>query len=45
MEMLAAGIGIAITAEHPNMVGIIYDRPEVLEVAKGYIKETEVDSK
>jgi predicted TPR repeat methyltransferase len=32
-------IGIAITAAHPNMVGILYDRPEVLKVAKGYIKE------
>ena len=38
-------IGIAITAEHPNMLGIIYDRPEVLEVAKGYIKEYEMEER
>ena len=38
-------IGIAITAEHPNMVGIIYDRSEVLEVAKGYIKEYEMEER
>jgi hypothetical protein len=38
-------VGIAITAEHPNMVGIIYDRPEVLEVAKGYIKEYEMEER
>jgi len=38
-------IGIAITAEHPNIVGIIYDRPEVLEVAKGYIQEYEMEER
>ena len=38
-------IGIAITAEHPNMLGIIYDRSEVLEVAKGYIKEYEMEER
>ena len=38
-------IGIAITAEHPNMVGIIYDRPEVLKVAKGYIQEYEMEER
>ena len=38
-------IGIAITAEHPNMLGIIYDRPEVLEVAKCYIKEYEMEER
>lgn len=32
-------IGIAITAEHPNMLGIVYDRSEVLKVAKDFIKE------
>jgi predicted O-methyltransferase YrrM len=38
-------IGIAITAEHPNMVGIIYDRPEVLKVAKHFIKEYEMEER
>ena len=38
-------IGIAITAEHPNMQGIIYDRHEVLEVAKGYIQEYEMEER
>lgn len=38
-------VGIAITAEHPNMLGIVYDRSEVLKVAKGYIKEYEMDER
>ena len=32
-------IGIAIVAAHPNMKGVIFDRPAVAEVAESFIKE------
>lgn len=32
-------IGLGIVAAHPSMSGVIFDRPEVVEVARGFIRE------
>ena len=32
-------IGIAAVAAHPNMLGVIFDRPAIVRVAKDYIRE------
>jgi predicted TPR repeat methyltransferase len=42
----AAGlIGIAIVAAHPTMTGVIFDRPDVVEVAQEYIREYELEER
>lgn len=38
-------IGIAIVAAHKSMKGIIFDRPEVVKVARGFIKEYEIEDR
>lgn len=32
-------IGLAIVSAHPTMTGVLFDRPEVMEVAKRFIRE------
>jgi hypothetical protein len=42
----AAGlIGIAIVAAHPTMTGVIFDRPGVVEVARRFIREYELEQR
>ncbi len=42
----AAGlIGIAIVAAHPTMIGVIFDRPGVVEVAQRFIREYELEQR
>ena len=38
-------IGIAIVAAHPNMKGIIFDRPAIVEIAETFIKEYELEDR
>ena len=38
-------IGIAIVVAHPNMEGIIFDRPAVVKIAEACIKEYELDDR
>jgi ubiquinone/menaquinone biosynthesis C-methylase UbiE len=37
--------GIAIVAAHPNMKGVVFDLPAMVKVAKGYIKEYEMENR
>jgi len=32
-------IGLAIVAAHPTMIGVVFDRPEIVEVAQRFIRE------
>ena len=38
-------VGIAIVAAHPSMKGVTFDRPAVVEVAKTFIKEYEMEDR
>lgn len=38
-------IGTAIVAAHPTMTGVIFDRPEVAEVAQQFIREYELEDR
>ena len=38
-------IGLAIVAAHPAMSGILFDRPEVVEIAKRFIREYEMENR
>ena len=38
-------IGIAIVTAHPNMKGVIFDRPAVAEVAESFIKEYKMENR
>ena len=37
--------GIAIVSGHPNMKGVIFDRPAVVKVAESFIKEYELEDR
>ena len=38
-------IGLAIVAAHPTMSGVIFDRPETVEVAQRFIREYELEDR
>jgi predicted O-methyltransferase YrrM len=38
-------IGLAIVASHPTMTGVIFDRPEVVEVGQRFIREYELEDR
>jgi predicted O-methyltransferase YrrM len=38
-------IGLAIVASHPTMTGVLFDRPEVVEVAERFVREYELDNR
>ena len=38
-------IGIAIVASHPTMTGVIFDKPEVVQVAERFIREYELEDR
>lgn len=38
-------IGLAIVAAHPTMTGVLFDRPEVVEVAQQFIREYELEGR
>lgn len=38
-------IGLAIVAAHPTMTGVLFDRPEVVEVSKRFIREYELEDR
>ncbi len=38
-------IGLAIVAAHPTMTGVLFDRADVVEVAKRFIREYELESR
>ena len=38
-------IGLAFVAAHPTMAGVIFDRPEVVEVAQRFIRESELEDR
>ncbi len=38
-------IGIAIVASHPSMKGVIFDKPSVVDIAKTFIKEYEMEDR
>jgi predicted O-methyltransferase YrrM len=38
-------IGLAIVAAHPTMAGVLFDRPEVVEVARRFTREYELEDR
>jgi len=38
-------VGIAIVASHPNMKGVLFDRPAIIKVAETFIKEYEMEER
>lgn len=38
-------IGIAIVASHPSMKGVIFDKPSIVDIAKTFIKEYEMEDR
>ncbi|MBN2560933.1 MAG: methyltransferase [Phycisphaerae bacterium] len=38
-------IGLAIVAAHPTMTGVLFDRPDVVEVARQFISEYEMEGR
>lgn len=38
-------IGLAIVAAHPTMTGVLFDRPEVVEVARQFVCEYELEGR
>ena len=38
-------VGIAILASHPDMKGVIFDRPAIIKVAETFIKEYEMEDR
>ncbi len=38
-------VGMAIVASHPNMKGVIFDRPAIIKVAETFIKEYEMEER
>jgi predicted O-methyltransferase YrrM len=38
-------IGLAIVAAHPTMTGVLFDRPEVVEVARRFTREYELEDR
>ena len=38
-------VGIAIVASHPNMKGVIFDRPAIIKVAETFIEEYEMEER
>lgn len=38
-------IGLAIVAAHPTMTGVLFDRPEVMEVARRFTREYELEER
>jgi O-methyltransferase. len=38
-------VGIAIVASHPEMKGVIFDRPAIIKVAETFIKEHEMEDR
>ena len=38
-------VGMAIVTAHPTMTGVIFDRPEVVEVAQQFIREYELEGR
>jgi SAM-dependent methyltransferase len=38
-------IGVAIVASHPNMRGVIFDRPAIIKVAETFIKEHKMEDR
>ena len=36
-------VGVAIVASHPNMKGVIFDRPAIIKVAETFVKEYEME--
>ena len=38
-------IGLAIVAAHPTMTGVLFDRPEIVEVAQRFIREYELEDR
>ena len=38
-------IGLAIVAAHPTMTGVVFDRPEIVEVAQRFIREYDLEAR
>jgi hypothetical protein len=38
-------IGIAIVSSHPSMKGVVFDKPSVVDIAKTFIKEYEMEDR